>query len=162
MLNHYEKGNESLILSSSRVARKGEHSPHFPSSHRRFGFFQRAHYNSLSLFQPLPQPSIQRAARNNENVIFRDSYHHHHHHRQDTVSSTILFSLPRDESRLFLLVRSSCLASRMPARFVTANFSCFSAPAVSFPVSSTCFQGGRCSVFFFRGGIFHAGFFGSG
>lgn len=153
-----ERVSHSFFESSSE---KGEHSPHFPSSHRRFGFFQRVHYNSLSLFQPLPQPSIQRAARNNENVIFRDSYHHHHH-RQDTVSSTILFSLPRDESRLFLLVRSSCLASRMPARFVTANFSCFSAPAVSFPVSSTCFQGGRCSVFFFRGGIFHAGFFGSG
>lgn len=77
--------------------RKGEHSPHFPSSRRRFGFFvtfqpRNGRIITLSLSLSTPSSTLyQREARNNENVIFRDSYYHH---RQDTVSSTPLLTLP--------------------------------------------------------------------
>lgn len=64
LLNHYEKGNDSLILSSAEERRTFTSFPIVPSSFRFFRDVpasKRAHYNtlSLSLSQPLPQFSIK-------------------------------------------------------------------------------------------------------
>lgn len=110
LLNHYEKGNDFLILSrpSSEKRRTFTSFPIVPSSFRFFVTFQLRNgriipslSSPLSVSPLLPPIGAQRTLplRNNENVIFRDAYYHH---RQDTVSLLPL-SLSRSLSFSFFL-----------------------------------------------------------